>query len=144
MVIGTYTTLFYSPMSPWSTLAVLMVVVSISVVKNGIEDVKRHGADGEINSRLTRRLVRDAKKSSSTDGFENVEWKDVLVGDIIEIHNNEEIPADLVMLVTSEALGSAYVETSNIDGEANMKVKCSAPSGVNGLPAWKNALQLHR
>ena len=141
MIIGTYTTLFYSPMSPWSTLAVLFFVISISVVKNGLEDVRRHAADSQVNGRLAKRMTRDTE---SVDVFEEVRWKDVRVGDIIEIYNNNEIPADMVLLTTSEPLGSAYVETSNIDGEANMKAKCSAPSGVGGRPAWQSVKEIQR
>ncbi|QLL34931.1 hypothetical protein HG536_0H03060 [Torulaspora globosa] len=52
-------------------------------------------------------------------------WKNVKVGDIIRIHNNDEIPADVVLLSTSDADGACYVETKNLDGETNLKVRQS-------------------
>ncbi len=38
------------------------------------------------------------------------------MGDILKILNNESIPADLVLLNTSDKDGLAYLETSNLDG----------------------------
>ncbi|CCC66925.1 hypothetical protein NCAS_0A03670 [Naumovozyma castellii] len=56
-------------------------------------------------------------------------WKNVKVGDIVRIHNNDEIPADIILLSTSDSDGGCYLETKNLDGETNLKVreslKCS-------------------
>ncbi|SCV04284.1 LAMI_0H14884g1_1 [Lachancea mirantina] len=52
-------------------------------------------------------------------------WKNVKVGDIVRIHNNDELPADIVLLSTSDADGACYVETKNLDGETNLKVRQS-------------------
>lgn len=52
-------------------------------------------------------------------------WKNVKVGDIIRVHNNDEIPADIILLSTSDADGACYVETKNLDGETNLKVRQS-------------------
>lgn len=48
------------------------------------------------------------------------------------LKNNEVIPADLVILNTSDEKGTAYVETKNLDGETNLKLK-SAQKEVNSL-----------
>ncbi|EGV62433.1 phospholipid-translocating P-type ATPase [Yamadazyma tenuis ATCC 10573] len=56
-------------------------------------------------------------------------WKTVKVGDVLRIYNNEEIPADLIILSTSEADNGCYVETKNLDGETNLKVKQSLKYG---------------
>ncbi|CAI4058117.1 hypothetical protein SKDZ_04G3180 [Saccharomyces kudriavzevii ZP591] len=52
-------------------------------------------------------------------------WKNVKVGDIVRVHNNDEIPADLILLSTSDVDGACYVETKNLDGETNLKVRQS-------------------
>ncbi|KAL8759691.1 MAG: hypothetical protein Q9184_003540 [Pyrenodesmia sp. 2 TL-2023] len=50
-------------------------------------------------------------------------WKSVQVGDFVRIYNDDQIPADVVVLSTSEADGQCYVETKNLDGETNLKVR---------------------
>ena len=46
-----------------------------------------------------------------------------MVGQVIKIHKNEFIPADIVILHTSNPKGTCYVETKNLDGETNLKMK---------------------
>jgi len=137
MIIGTYTNLFDSPLTPWSTLVVLTLVVSVSVIKGGVEDNRRHEADRIANSRIVERLDLNNKE----EYFTEIEWKNLRVGDVVRIYNNQEMPADLVLLTSSESFGSAYIETCNIDGESNLKVKYSPTSGIAG-PAWKNVDEL--
>ena len=55
--------------------------------------------------------------------LEQVEWKELSVGDIVKIHKNEYFPADLLLLETSNSKGQALVETKNLDGETNLKAK---------------------
>lgn len=50
-------------------------------------------------------------------------WKNVRVGDFVKLGNNDAIPADMVVLATSEADSACYVETKNLDGETNLKIK---------------------
>lgn len=38
-------------------------------------------------------------------------WKDVKVGDVLRIYNNEEVPADMVILSTSDDDNCCFVET---------------------------------
>jgi phospholipid-translocating ATPase len=56
-------------------------------------------------------------------------WKDVRVGDFVRIYNDEEIPADIVILSTSDSDGACYVETKNLDGETNLKVRHALRAG---------------
>ena len=126
MILGTYTTFFDSPLSPWSTLIPLLVVLIISMGKEGVEDLKRHKADMLMNSRKAHKLN---SFHESYDDFKDILWKDVTVGMVISIHNNEEIPADILLLGSSEPSSAAYIETANIDGENNLKIKQSVHTG---------------
>lgn len=58
---------------------------------------------------------------------EQVSWMDVQVGDVLEIRNRENIPADLVMLSCSDPKGTCFVMTSNLDGETNLKPRVVSP-----------------
>ncbi|KAH8811507.1 P-type ATPase-like protein [Xylogone sp. PMI_703] len=50
-------------------------------------------------------------------------WKNVQVGDFVRIYNDDQIPADVIILSTSAPDGACYVETKNLDGETNLKVR---------------------
>eukprot|EP01038_Epipyxis_sp_PR26KG_P007214 gene7214-9844_t len=144
MLLGTYTTYWDSPLTPWSTLCTLIIVLAISMTKEGVEDLKRHAEDTITNNQTCLRLLKFDDGSNLEQGFEEVKWEQLKVGNIIKIFNNQQIPADIVVLLTSELYGVAYIETANIDGEANLKIKNSAKSAVDGQTGtkWNNYHEL--
>jgi magnesium-transporting ATPase (P-type) len=49
---------------------------------------------------------------------------DLAEGQIIKVHRNEEVPADIVILLTSvQDVGQIHLDTINLDGESNLKEK---------------------
>ncbi|KAI5293450.1 hypothetical protein KEM52_005521, partial [Ascosphaera acerosa] len=57
-------------------------------------------------------------------------WKNVQVGDFVRIYSDEQVPADIVILSTSDPDGGCYVETKNLDGETNLKVRQALRCGA--------------
>lgn len=57
-------------------------------------------------------------------------WRNLVPGDYVKIKNNEVIPADCILLTSSNNDGVAYIETASLDGEKNLKPKGSAPETV--------------
>ncbi len=52
-----------------------------------------------------------------------VKSKDIRVGDVVIIHAKERVPADMVILSTSEHSGSIFIKTDQLDGETDWKVR---------------------
>ncbi|EQC39924.1 hypothetical protein SDRG_02580 [Saprolegnia diclina VS20] len=106
----------YSPTNPYATLAPFLLVLLVTMVKEGVEDKARHDADALVNTSRTLRLGDD-------DTFAPVLWRDVRVGDMLMVRINEVFPADLLLLASSHDDREAYIDTSNLDGESTAKVR---------------------
>lgn len=74
-------------------------------------------------------LLNPFKQVSGKASFKKDYWKSVQVGDFVRIYNEDQIPADIVILSTSDPDGACYVETKNLDGETNLKVRQALHSG---------------
>ncbi|CAN3373146.1 phospholipid-transporting ATPase Dnf1p [Diutina rugosa] len=75
---------------------------------------------------------RSMYRQQKTLKFGKSYWKEVKVGDVLRIYNNDEIPADVVILSTSDDDNCCYVETKNLDGETNLKVRQALKYGQLG------------
>lgn len=74
-------------------------------------------------------LIDESREVPETARFKRDYWKNVRVGDFVRIYNDEQIPADVVVLSTSDPDGACYVETKNLDGETNLKVRQALQAG---------------
>ncbi|XP_074505391.1 phospholipid-transporting ATPase IA isoform X4 [Sebastes fasciatus] len=104
-----------SPTGRWTTLVPLLFILVVAAVKEFIEDLKRHNADGIVNKKECQVLRNGA--------WEIVHWEKVAVGEVVRASNGDHLPADLVILSSSEPQGMCYIETSNLDGETNLKIR---------------------
>ncbi|KAK3393077.1 hypothetical protein B0H63DRAFT_457321 [Podospora didyma] len=68
-------------------------------------------------------LINHNAPPSGKTRFHRDAWKNLVVGDFVRIYNDDELPADIIILATSDPDGSCYVETKNLDGETNLKVR---------------------
>ena len=55
--------------------------------------------------------------------FKKVSSADIRVGDLIKVYQNDRIPADLVLLQTTEKSGSVFIRTDQLDGETDWKLR---------------------
>ena len=108
-----------SPTNRYTTIGPLIVVLMVSAGKELVEDYRRKQADKALNMSKARVL-----RGSS---FNETKWINVAVGDIVRVESEEPFPADLVLLASSEPEGLCYIETANLDGETNLKIKQALP-----------------
>ena len=57
--------------------------------------------------------------------FVEKHWDDILVGKIVKVKKNEMIPADILIIKSSDENGLCYLETTNLDGESALKPRQS-------------------
>lgn len=108
-----------SPTKRYTTIVPLGVVLMVSAVKEYVEDFRRKKSDQQLNSSKAQVL-----KGST---FVDTRWINVAVGDIVRVESEKPFPADLVLLASSEPEGLCYIETANLDGETNLKIKQAIP-----------------
>ncbi|XP_042307205.1 phospholipid-transporting ATPase ID-like isoform X2 [Sceloporus undulatus] len=104
-----------SSLSWFTTVVPLVLVLAVSAAKDAIDDVNRHQSDKQVNNRPVKVLVNGSLKEDL--------WMNVEVGDIIKLENNNFVTADLLLLSSSEPHSLTYIETVELDGETNLKVK---------------------
>jgi len=51
MMLGWYTSLYTSSLNPFSTLIPLILVLGVTMIKDGVEDLKRHRSDNRVSTR---------------------------------------------------------------------------------------------
>uniref|UniRef100_A0A8B9T0M1 Phospholipid-transporting ATPase n=2 Tax=Neognathae TaxID=8825 RepID=A0A8B9T0M1_ANAPL len=108
-----------SSLSWFTTIVPLVLVLTITAVKDATDDYFRHKSDNQVNNRQSQVLISGVLRQE--------QWMNVRVGDIIKLENNQFVAADLLLLSSSEPHGLCYIETAELDGETNMKVRQAIP-----------------
>lgn len=111
--------LSFTPLTPYtavSAIVPLIFVIGVSMLKEAIEDWRRKQQDIEVNNRTV-------KVHSGNGVFEPIEWRHLKVGNIVKVEKDDFFPADLLLLSSSYEDAVCYVETMNLDGETNLKLK---------------------
>ncbi|XP_038259336.1 LOW QUALITY PROTEIN: phospholipid-transporting ATPase ID-like [Dermochelys coriacea] len=104
-----------SSLSWFTTVVPLVLVLTVSGVKDAIDDFNRYKSDNHVNNRPVQVLINGSLKDDK--------WMNIQVGDIIKLENNNFVTADLLLLSSSEPHSLTYIETAELDGETNLKVK---------------------
>jgi len=115
-----------------SYLAPLLFVLAITMIKEAYEDLKRGQRDRVLNEKTYKRL--DCHSGIIRD----VPSQEIRVGDIIHVNANERIPADMVILYTTDKSSTAYIRTDQLDGETDWKVRRPIISIQNEMFDYKD------
>lgn len=100
-------------------------VIGVSVVREGIEEIKRRKQDKAVNNSKAR-VLRGNK-------FHDCRWRDLKVGDVILVQEDETFPADLLLLSCSDSYGTAYIQTTTLDGERALKPRQAYTEIIDGM-----------
>lgn len=129
-------------------IAPLAFVVSVTMGKEAYDDYKRYQRDKEANSQRYLILQREAYAADSSSAEEaylrthantrSVPSSSLRVGDLIHLEKNQRVPADVVLLWTSDSSGTCFIRTDQLDGETDWKLRVAVPEtqkmGEKDLP----------
>ena len=121
----------------YTTIIPLLFFVSISMAKEGFDDLRRYRLDKVENRKEIDVLIYSVDPQSPLLWMRKM-WKDVAVGDVIRLQRNDASPADILLLRAAGPNGLAYVETMALDGETNLKSKRVTPTLAK---SWANVDQ---
>lgn len=122
----------FSPVSPVASLTPLLIVFATSALKDVSEDLRRQKADTQVNTKSAHIVRRDL---TGTIKHMDAMWQDIEVGDMLILKDGDEVPADCILLATNRPDGRCYIETANLDGETNLKIRSVAKPTKHFLTA---------
>jgi phospholipid-translocating ATPase len=96
-------------------VAPLTIVLIVTILKEAVDDYKRYRRDTEANSQKYKKIT--------SNGYEDIMASEIKVGDIIEISANERIPADMILLHTTDKSHTIFLRTDQLDGETDWKLR---------------------
>ncbi|XP_043284852.1 phospholipid-transporting ATPase IF [Venturia canescens] len=114
-----------SPVLPSTSLLPLTFVIVVTGCKQGYEDYLRYRSDQIVN-RTPVKVIRNKC-------LQEIHCEQIVVGDLVKVQRDEDVPCDLIILHSSESTGCCYVTTSNLDGETNLKT-LFVPKAISSWP----------
>ena len=129
-------------------------MLAITIGKEAYDDYQRYLRDVAANStryKVIDRTGLSLPPSSASAGDAPAPLTDIptrpvassklRVGDMVLIEKNQRVPADCVLLRTSDSSGSCFVRTDQLDGETDWKLRV-AVERTQALPQDKMLLEL--
>lgn len=98
----------------------LALVLAITIAKEAYDDYKRYLRDKEANAQLYCKVLPNGE-------FVQVPSSELTVGDLVHLDKDQRVPADMVLLRTSDKAGAAFIRTDQLDGETDWKLRIPVP-----------------
>ena len=110
-------------------IAPLAFVLTVTMGKEAYDDYKRYLRDAEANS--ARYLILEPSVSGNEDSGPHtraIPSSKIRVGDLVCLEKNQRVPADMVLLRTSDHSGTCFIRTDQLDGETDWKLRVAVPT----------------
>ena len=112
-----------SPLGAETALIPIVVVLSVSLIREAIEDCARARLDKEQNSEPAE-VYRNGQWIECKSG-------DLKMGEIVAVKQDNAFPSDLILIDSDIQDGICFIETGTLDGEKTLKLKCSPTQTAN-------------
>lgn len=96
----------------------LAFVLCVTMSKEAIDDIQRRRRDAEQNNEMYEVLGSPVP----------VPARLIQVGDLVRLGKGKRIPADMVILQSSEKSGESFIKTDQLDGETDWKLRLAVPA----------------
>ncbi len=123
-----------SPVSPLSALIPLVFVLFVSEVREFVEEYQKYKRDVETNRNTVKKVILKGGQTT----LSTTTWESIYPGDMVVLFDRDKVPAD-IMVVFTPSNNFSYVETSNLDGETNLKTR-EAPQVFDNLVVVNSSL----
>ncbi|CAL1295011.1 unnamed protein product [Larinioides sclopetarius] len=90
-------------------------VLTVTLIREAIDDFRRYRRDREVNYRKYRKLT--------SRGVVQIPSANIKVSDLIIVDKDQRVPADMVFLSTTEKTGSCFIRSDQLDGETDWKLR---------------------
>ncbi|KAL6070245.1 Phospholipid-transporting ATPase [Balamuthia mandrillaris] len=107
-----------SPLTPYTSVSGLVFIILVAAIREAYEDFLRHKADRQVNK---RRYTLVEPHGNGERVVTRSCW--LKVGELVYVSCDEPFPADLVLLASGNDDGIGYIETAQLDGETNLKMR---------------------
>ncbi|KAL5466774.1 hypothetical protein EMCRGX_G030923 [Ephydatia muelleri] len=98
----------------------LTFVIVVTMMRELYDDIKRYIRDKEVNVQQYYKLTKKGRVPVASS--------DIQVSDVVIVEKDQRIPADMVLLRTTEKSGSCFVRTDQLDGETDWKLRIAVAS----------------
>lgn len=99
----------------------LSFVLLVTMSKELLDDLLRRRRDNDQNNEKYEVIGTTAPVMS----------KNLKVGDMVKIHKDTRIPADMILLQSNESNGESFIKTDQLDGETDWKLRLATPLTQN-------------
>ena len=104
-----------SPLGAETALVPIVIVLSVSLIREAIEDCSRAKLDKQQNNEPTEVYVDEQ--------WEQTQSGKLHMGEIVSVKQDDSFPADLILIDSDLPEGICFIETGTLDGEKTLKLK---------------------